>query len=216
MNQALFEKHLQLVIEANKTTNLTRIDDVEKARILHIEDSLAAMQEINAAPRGEYADIGSGAGYPGIPLAIATGRKTTLVDSVKKKAAFLEKFVDELGLKDTVSVYGGRVEELSLERPKSFSVITARAFSSLASILELANPLLQRHGQVVCYKAHVSKEEYDHAAALEDLLGMRLVSDREITLSDAETYRRILVFEKEHTAKVKLPRRNGMAQKKPF
>ena len=216
MNQALFEKHLQLVIEANKTTNLTRIDDVEKARILHIEDSLAALQEINAAPCGEYADIGSGAGYPGIPLAIATGRKTTLVDSVKKKAAFLEKFVDELGLKDTVSVYGGRVEELSLERPKSFSVITARAFSSLASILELANPLLQRHGQVVCYKAHVSKEEYDHVAALEDLLGMRLVSDREITLSDAETYRRILVFEKEHTAKVKLPRRNGMAQKKPF
>lgn len=216
MNQALFEKHLQLVIEANKTTNLTRIDDVEKARILHIEDSLAALQEINAAPRGEYADIGSGAGYPGIPLAIATGRKTTLVDSVKKKAAFLEKFVDELGLKDTVSVYGGRVEELSLERPKSFSVITARAFSSLASILELTNPLLQRHGWVICYKAHVSKEEYDHVAALEDLLGMRLVSDREITLSDAETYRRILVFEKEHTAKVKLPRRNGMAQKKPF
>ena len=216
MNQALFEKHLQLVIEANKTTNLTRIDDVEKARILHIEDSLAALQEINAAPRGEYADIGSGAGYPGIPLAIATGRKTTLVDSVKKKAAFLEKFVDELGLKDTVSVYGGRVEELSLERPKSFSVITARAFSSLASILELTNPLLQRHGWVICYKAHVSKEEYDHVAALEDLLGMRLVSDREIMLSDAETYRRILVFEKEHTAKVKLPRRNGMAQKKPF
>ena len=147
MNQALFEKHLQLVIEANKTTNLTRIDDVEKARILHIEDSLAALQEINAAPRGEYADIGSGAGYPGIPLAIATGRKTTLVDSVKKKAAFLEKFVDELGLKDTVSVYGGRVEELSLERPKSFSVITARAFSSLASILELAIPCYNATGR---------------------------------------------------------------------
>ncbi|MDO5117024.1 MAG: 16S rRNA (guanine(527)-N(7))-methyltransferase RsmG [Eggerthellaceae bacterium] len=216
MNQVLLEKHLQLVIEANKTTNLTRITDVETARILHIEDSLAALQEMNAAPQGEYADIGSGAGYPGIPLALETQRKTTLVDSVKKKAILLEQFVEELGLSDTVSVYGGRVEELSIERPKSFSVITARAFSSLPSILELANPLLCRHGQVICYKAHVPKEEYDHAIELEKLLGMKLISDREIILSDDETYRRILVFEKEHTAKVKLPRRNGLAQKKPF
>ena len=216
MDQALLEKHLQLVIEANKTTNLTRITDVEAARILHIEDSLVALQEINDAPQGEYADIGSGAGYPGIPLALATQRKTTLVDSVKKKAAFLEQFVDELGLKDYVSVYSGRVEELSIEKPKSFSVITARAFSSLPSILELVNPLLCRHGQVICYKAHVPKEEYDHAIELEKLLGMKLVSDREALLSDGVTYRRILVFEKEHTAKVKLPRRNGMAQKKPF
>lgn len=216
MDQALLEKHLQLVIEANKTTNLTRITDVETARILHIEDSLVALQEINAAPQGEYADIGSGAGYPGIPLALATQRKTMLVDSVKKKAAFLEQFVDKLGLKDSVSVYSGRVEELSIERPKSFSVITARAFSSLSSILELTNPLLCRHGQVICYKAHVPKEEYDHAIELEKLLGMKLVSDREALLSDGDTYRRILVFEKEHTAKVKLPRRNGMAQKKPF
>ena len=216
MNQALLEKHLQLVIEANKTINLTRITDVEAARVLHIEDSLAALPEMNAAPRGEYADIGSGAGYPGIPLALATQRKTTLVDSVKKKATALTKFVEELGLEGTVSVYGGRVEELALERPKCFAVITARAFSSLPSILELANPLLCRHGQVICYKAHVPQEEYDHAIEPEELLGMKLVSDRENTLSDGETYRRILVFEKEHTAKVKLPRRNGLAQKKPF
>ena len=216
MDQALLEKHLQLVIEANKTTNLTRIVDVESARILHIEDSLAALPEMEAAPHGEYADIGSGAGYPGIPLAIATQRTTMLVDSVKKKAAFLGSFVRELGLEETVSVFGGRVEELSIERPKSFSVITARAVSSLASILELANPLLCRHGQVICYKAHIPQEELEHALELEGLLGMKLVSDRETMLSDGETYRRILVFEKEHTAKVKLPRRNGMAQKKPF
>lgn len=216
MERELLEKHLQLVIEANKITNLTRIDDVDRARILHIEDSLVALQEMEAAPRGEYADIGSGAGYPGIPLAIATARKTTLVDSVKKKAVLLESFVERLGLTSTVSVYGGRVEELAIERPKSFSVITARAFSSLASILELTNPLLQRHGQVICYKARIPQDEYDHAVELEELLGMRLISDRETMLSDDETYRRILVFEKEHTAKVKLPRRNGMAQRKPY
>ena len=216
MGNALIDKHLQLVLKANETVNLTRIVDIESARVLHIEDSLAGLAEINAAPIGLYADLGTGAGYPGIPLAIETRRETVLVDSVKKKAAFLEECVKELGIDEFVSVFGGRAEELALARPKAFSVVTARAFSSLASILELANPLLQRHGHAICYKAHVSDEELEHAISLEDVLGMRLISDRETILSDGETYRRILVFEKEHTAKVKLPRRNGMAQKKPF
>lgn len=216
MNQALLEKHLQLVIEANKTTNLTRITNIEEARILHIEDSLLGLPELEAAPAGNYADIGSGAGYPGIPLAIMSQRKTILVDSVKKKAACLSDFIQELNLEASVSVYPGRVEELALEQPKNFSVITARAFSSLASILELVNPLLQRHGHVICYKSHVSEDEFKHALSLEEKLGMKLISDREAMLSDKVTYRRLLVFEKEHTAKVKLPRRNGMAQKRPF
>ena len=83
--QNLIMKHLELVIEVNKSINLTRIDTKEDAMILHIEDSLEGIDEINASPDGLYGDLGSGAGYPGIPLAVATGRKTVLIDSRQKK-----------------------------------------------------------------------------------------------------------------------------------
>ena len=96
--QSLIERHLSLVIEANKTTNLTRIDNMDEAMLLHVEDSLAGLEELEQAPSGDYADIGTGAGYPGIPLAIASGRKTTLVDARQKKIKILEGIIKELGL----------------------------------------------------------------------------------------------------------------------
>ena len=212
----LLEQHLQLVIEANKTTNITRITSPESARVLHIEDSRVGLPEMQQAPEGRYADIGTGAGYPGIPLAIATGRETLLVDSVKKKTDILNGFIEELGLGDKVSTYGGRIEDLATEQPKQFSVITARALSKLSSLMELASPLLKMNGQLICYKARVDEEELNHAVELEKKLGMKLVSDRDTVLSDGETYRRILVFEKVAKPKISLPRRVGMAQKKPL
>ena len=79
--QELIKRHLDLVIEANKTMNLTRIDTVEEGMLLHVEDSLVGLDELNQAPDGLYGDLGTGAGYPGIPLAIASGRETTLIES---------------------------------------------------------------------------------------------------------------------------------------
>ena len=130
--QALMEQHLALVIEANKTTNLTRITSPEEARILHLEDSLAGLPEVEAAPAGLLGDMGSGAGFPGIPLALATGRKTVLIESVGKKAALLDSFINELGLADCVETYAGRLEDLCGDRRASFAVLTARALSSRA------------------------------------------------------------------------------------
>ena len=95
---ALLERHLDLVMAANEQVNLTRITSRDEARVLHIEDSLAGLPEVQAAPAGLLGDMGSGAGFPGIPLAAVTGRKTVLIESVGKKAAFLKAFVDELGL----------------------------------------------------------------------------------------------------------------------
>ena len=89
MNSELLNKHLDLVVKANETTNITRIVSWESAQVLHIEDSLSALPEFETAPEGLYGDLGSGAGFPGIPIAIETGRETVLVESVKKKAALL-------------------------------------------------------------------------------------------------------------------------------
>lgn len=214
--QNLIVRHLELVIEANKTTNLTRIDTFEDGMLLHVEDSLVALDEMNDAPEGLYGDLGTGAGYPGIPLAIATGRKTTLIDARKKKVLLLDSFTRDLGIDDYVSTYEGRAELLAQKSKGTFSVLTARALSKLSVLLELASPLLSRGGILICYKAQVADEELANAKRVGNLVGMTINSDRELKLSDKKTTRRIITFKKINEPKMKLPRQEGMAQKKPL
>lgn len=213
MHQDLLEKHLELVIEANKTTNITRISSWEDGMLLHVKDSLLGLDALRACPEGRYADIGTGAGYPGIPLAIETGRETLLVDSVAKKVRILDGFINELGL-DNVSTYAGRIEDLGKERRGQFAAVSARALSRLSVLLELASPLLKQGGRLICYKANVEQEELDHADEVAEMVGMKLVDDQTYALD--EHHRRILSYEKVGKSKIKLPRHVGFAQKKPL
>lgn len=214
--KALIDRYLESILEINKTLNLTRIEDSKEARLLHIEDSLSGLEELEAAPDGLYGDLGSGGGFPGVPLAIASGRQTLLVDSVKKKMAAVASVIDELGLTSQIDTYDGRIEDLSVERAGQFNALTARALSRLSVLMELASPLLKHGGHLICYKAQLSDEELEHALSLQKYLGMKLVSDRAFLLSDNETARRIVVFEKYKEPGLKLPRRVGLAQKKPL
>lgn len=213
MHDDLLKRHLELVIEANKTTNITRISTWDEGMLLHVEDSLVGLPEVEVAPEGRLVDIGSGAGYPGIPLAIESDRTTLLADSVGKKTAILASMVEELGL-DNVEVYTGRIEDLAREKTGVFAVVTARALAQLSVLMELASPLLQDGGRLVCYKANVSDEELQHALSLQERLGMSLVSDRAVELGDAR--RRIISFEKSGSPQINLPRKTGMAQKRPL
>lgn len=213
---SLMQRYLDSILEANKVTNLTRITDGEQARLLHIEDSLVGLPEVNEAPTGLYGDLGSGGGFPGVPLALATGRKTLLVDSVKKKMAIVQSALDDLSLSEQISTSSERIEDLPLEYKEKFAVLTARALSKLVSLVELASPLLKKGGRLVCYKAQLSSEELEEALAVQDLVGMKMISQREICLSDGETARTIVVFEKIGKSRIKLPRRIGLAQKQPL
>ncbi len=152
--RALMEKHLDLVIEMNKQLNLTRIDDKDEGMLLHVEDSLSALDEIQGAPEGALGDMGSGGGFPGITLAIASGRHTTLIEARKKKCEALQEMIEELGLQSEIDVFCGRAELLARSTPLSYAVITARALAKLSVLMELASPLLQKNGVLVCYKAH--------------------------------------------------------------
>lgn len=214
--QELILNHLNLVIEANKTTNITRIDDRESALILHVEDSLSALDELEAAPDGLYGDLGTGAGYPGIPLGVVTGRETVLIDSRKKKIDILDDILSNLNLSEQISTYAGRAELLARKQPASFSALTARALSKLSVLLELASPLLKQGGVLICYKSNVSDEELSDAERVGPIVGMRLKSDRSFTLSDEETHRRVLVYERKGKPQIKLPRLEGKAQKEPL
>lgn len=212
----LLLKHLSLVIEENKVTNLTRIDSLESGRLLHIEDSLAAVPECLDAPQGPVADLGTGGGFPGIPLAVATGRSVDLVDSVGKKTKALDRIIEKLGLSATVRTYNGRIEELALDRPEHYALVTARALTALPSLIELASPLLMPGGRLVALKSADIGDERSWARAIEEKVGMREVSLRTFTLSDGVTERSIIVYEKAGIPSVKLPRRPGMAQKRPY
>lgn len=213
--EQLLMADLHAIMKINETMNLTRILSEEGGIVLHLEDSLTGLPFINDAPEGLYADLGTGGGFPGIPLCIMTGRKTVLVDSVQKKVRSLEGVAEELGLGELVSSYGGRIEDLARERKGHFAVLTARALSALPSLLELAAPLLRKGGRLLCYKAQPSAEEVQGAIDLEDMLGMKLVSRTDFKLSDGST-RCMFVFEKFARARIKLPRRIGQAQKNPL
>lgn len=212
----LIETYLKEIIKVNERINLTRITDEEEARLLHLEDSLSVLEELEDAPEGLYGDLGSGGGFPGVPLSIALGRKTILIDSVKKKMNAVQEIIDRIGLGDQVSTYGGRIEELSIEKSGQFAVLTARALSTLDSLIELASPLLQQNGQLICLKAQVDVDEIEKAQDIESQTGMKLVKKREFYLSDEKTFRTVLVFEKVAEPEVSLPRRVGMAQKRPL
>ena len=213
--QLLIKKHLDLVIEANKVVNLTRIDSFEEAMVLHVEDSLAGLQELNDAPSGLYGDLGSGAGYPGIPLAIASGRSAVLIDSRKKKMDVVGGIVRELGLDDQVETYAGRAELHARTQSKRYAALTARALSQLSVLLELASPLLQHGGVLICYKANLNEKELADARRVREQVGMRLDQDRSFMLN-GEYQRRILVFSKYAESRIKLPRLEGFAQKHPL
>lgn len=207
-------RHLELVIKANETINLTRIINFDEGLHLHIEDSLAGLPEMEEAPEGLYGDLGSGAGYPGIPLAVATGRQAVLIDARKKKMDVMASIIEELGLKEQIQVYAGRAELLARSHYGEFSVLTARALSKLAVLMELVSPLLETGGMLVCYKAHIEEGEMKRAIEVQQLLGMKLHSDRSFQLGEYD--RRIVTFVKSGKPKIRLPRQEGQAQKNPL
>lgn len=212
--QEKIRAYLELVIEKNKELNLTRIDTKEKGMLLHIEDSLSCLEEFKRQ-EGEFLDIGTGGGFPGVPLAIATGRTGVLIDSVQKKARAVQEMIEKLELENQIQARGIRSEELALEKGEEFTTVVARAVSSLPAVMELATPLLVPDGELIALrgkKDEVDLEDINHIA---DKLGLELISRRHIYIS--ETYERtIYVFKKVSQTSIKLPRRKGMAQKRPL
>lgn len=207
----LLARHADMVREANESMNLTRITEPEAMIQLHIADSLAFLpfiQQLN----GNVVDVGSGAGYPGIPLAIL-GYRVALCESVKKKAVFLESAIEDLGLQ--VPVCSVRAEELAVERPSSADVVVVRAVSALASLVELAAPLLKDGGRLIALKGPVDPTELLASRRAAVLCGMKLDEEKAYTLPGGES-RTVLSFIRVGRPQTSLPRRPGMAQRHPL
>lgn len=207
-------KYLDLVIEKNQDLNLTRIDTKEKGVLLHVEDSLSCLDEFSSK-EGLFLDIGTGGGFPGVPLAVASGRPGVLIDSVQKKARAVKELVKTVGLEDEIEVIGCRSEDLARERPNEFETVILRAVDAIPSALELAAPLTKMFGEIILLKAREDEESIEKSKGVARKLGLELVSQRQFMLGD-EFERTILVFKKVGEPEIKLPRRNGMAHKKPL
>jgi len=208
--------HLDYVLEINSSVRLTAIHDKSEGERLHILDSLLVLPEVLSAPEGRMLDVGTGGGYPGIPLALAAERSVDLLDSVQKKARAIEDFLGKNYTGDLeLSTLGMRAEELALTKPSHYAVVLARAVSSLPALVELASPLLALGGHLVAHKGPL-EDELERALVVADLTGMHLLLRREYRLPEGNEQRVVYVFEKRSEAQVDLPRRPGRAQRKPL
>lgn len=212
----LLAAHLALVIEKNKVLNLTRIADPEEGAYLHVVDSLLLRGALDAAPAGSLMDVGTGAGFPGIPLAVATGRTAQLVDSVRKKVAAVEEFVRELGLAPQVQAVAARVEELGRTQRGRYAVVCARAVAQTNVLVEYAAPLLRKGGRLVVAKARPTEDEVSYAQRAAKVCGMRFVSRETFELPQGRGHREVLSYERVGNPSIKLPRAVGLAKKQPL
>jgi 16S rRNA (guanine527-N7)-methyltransferase len=207
--------HLGSVLEANSRLNLTAIAEREQAIRLHIVDSLAVAASVGSA-EGKIADMGSGAGFPGIPVAIVCQRPVDLIESVKKKAAFLEGCVGALGGLWGTNVLAIRAEEAALMAESRYQHVTARALTSLPALVELASPLLVIGGTLWAMKGTPTKEELESGVRAAGLVGMSEVERLAYSLPSSDERRMIVAYEKVAEPTIMLPRRVGVAQKRPL
>ncbi|MDP2300071.1 MAG: 16S rRNA (guanine(527)-N(7))-methyltransferase RsmG [Coriobacteriia bacterium] len=210
---ASITRHALMMLDANKYVNLTRITEPEAVLRLHIMDSLAWLQHV-APVHGPLVDIGSGAGYPGVPLAIALGIHTVLCESVQKKAKYLRDVLLEIDC--SAEVYAGRAEELAVERGPFAETVVARAVAPVASLVELAAPLLMVGGRLIALKGALTGGEVELGKRAAEFCGLELAGASSYVLPGGDEMRATVEFVKARGPRIKLPRQPGKAQREPL
>jgi 16S rRNA (guanine527-N7)-methyltransferase len=209
---------LRAVLETNKVVNLTRIDDLRSGVRLHLIDSLVPLPEVNALPQGPVLDLGSGGGFPGVPLAITTKRQFVLLDSVKKKGTAIAEILRQEAFSGIpAEVVSERAEDYAREHAGGFAGVVARAVAGLPSLVELAAPLLQIGGALVALKGCPESTELESGTAVAAMTGMEFTGMRTTALpGDPGETRTIVTYVKTGPPKIILPRRTGLAQNSPL
>ena len=214
---SLLIRHLDLVIEKNKVMNLTRITDVSEALVLHIVDSLLPLscKDVTLSSSSSFVDMGTGAGFPGIPLGIMTDAQGTLIDSVGKKVSAVNEFIATLGLDNLVAVHG-RLEDLACSLRGTQDYVFARALARTNILIEYAAPFLKKNGLLVVSKAYPDQDELEEAQRAGEICGLVDVSRETFELPQNLGHREILLYQKTGKAKIRLPRKAGTAKREPL
>ena len=211
-----YNKYYNLVVEWNQKINLTAITEEEEFYTKHFFDSISLAFYKDYSNIESICDVGSGAGFPSIPLKILyPNLKVTIVDSLNKRIKFLNIVKDELGLTDCNFVHA-RAEEFgqNKEYRESFEIVTARAVARLNVLAELCLPLVKKDGYFLSLKAQKAEEETKEAINAIKLLGGKLEQDLEFDIEGEE--RHILEIRKAKETPNKYPRKAGTPNKKPL
>jgi len=217
-----FELYYQELLEWNKRINLTSITDYEEVQIKHFLDSttvtlVLAKEDINK-PDLSIIDIGTGAGFPGLPLKILLVQsRLVLLDSTAKKAAFLRHISQKLELSN-VEIVTGRAEEIAHlpSYRQQFDLVVSRAVASLSSVVELALPFCQIGGKFVAQKKGEISQEINKASKAINVLGGRLHQVKGIELEELGDERYLVIIDKIYPTPEKYPRRPGIPKRRPI
>jgi len=196
--------------------SVSSVTDRERAWRVHVEDSLTGLEVPELAKAGRIADIGSGAGFPGLVLAVALpDSQVDLIESVGRKCEFIQRAIDAAGIPNAV-VLNARSEEIATgERRDSYGAVTARAVGRLSTLAELASPLLCDGGVLVAWKGKRDPDEERQLARAADQLAMRPEQILDVGDRAGSKHRHLHVLSKLGATPADLPRRPGMAKKRP-
>jgi 16S rRNA (guanine527-N7)-methyltransferase len=190
---------------------------VSTARDVHIADSLSALELEPIRDAGRIADLGSGAGLPGLVLAAALpGARVDLIESIGRKCDFLRDAAERMGLTNTAVICERSEDRASAEGHEAYDAVTARAVGRLATLAELASPLLRDGGVLAAWKGARSAAEEAELGRAADRLGMEPLEIRSMRPYRGSRDRHIHLLRKNGPTPDGLPRRPGMAAKRPF
>lgn len=216
---AQLEKYYEMLVEKNKVMNLTAITEYEDVLKKHFLDSLALSQlVILSGKKAKLLDMGTGAGFPGIPLKIVfPDLEITLMDSLNKRIVFLQEVIDELGLTGITAVHG-RAEEAALkaEYREKFDFCVSRAVARLVSLTEFCLPFVKSGGYFIPYKSGEIKEELQEAKFAIRELGGEYRKTYEYQLPNSDIERTLIQIEKVKQTPKKYPRAGGKPLKQPL
>ncbi len=205
----------EMLIETNQVMNLTAITAPSEVARLHFLDSAALLGLLDFTDKS-VADIGTGAGFPGLPLKIVEPSiHLTLLDSLQKRVNFLQGVCDDLGLGDVQCVHG-RAEEFAAGHREQFDIVTSRAVAALPMLAELCLPLVRVGGVFAPMKSTASDEELSAAAHAIALLGGQVEKVNDYLIPGTDVRHRLMVIRKIQPSPAKYPRAFGKIKKNPL
>lgn len=208
ISEELYDKfftYFEMLVEWNNKFNMTTILEEKDVFLLHFYDSLCLIKAVSLSDNSSLCDFGTGAGFPGLPLAIVYPKiNVTLVESNQKKCMFLNAVIDKLNLKNVV-VINDRIENYSAKEREKFDIVTCRAVTSIPMIIEMATPLVKVNGLLAPLKSNCEDELVKYSY-LEKELGIKLLTKEVYNLPINDAYRVIPVYRKETITQKKYPR----------